>query len=78
MFVGLASDISCTTNLTKMFSLYKLYELSVFEEITHVSVLGHLNFSDFFEPTKLKSTRANQLYLKPAQVNCYKFSFLSG
>ena len=29
MFVGLASDISCTTNLTKMLSLHKLYEFSV-------------------------------------------------
>ena len=40
--------------------------------------LGILDFHDFFEFTKVRSTRANhsfKLYVKAARINCYKFSF---
>ena len=38
----------------------------------------NINFSDYFELSKLSSTRSNhsfKLYVKPARVNCYKHSF---
>ena len=38
----------------------------------------NINFSDYFEFSKLSSTRSNhrfKLYVKPARVNCFKFSF---
>ena len=37
----------------------------------------NINFSDYFEFSKLSSTRSNhkfKLYVKPARVNCYKHS----
>ena len=40
--------------------------------------LSHLRFEDFFEFTKLSTTRSNhkyKLYTKLARFNCYKFSF---
>ena len=40
--------------------------------------LNGLQFNDFFEFSKIKSTRANhnyKLYVKAARVNCYKHSF---
>jgi hypothetical protein len=40
--------------------------------------LCQLNFSDFFEWSRVKSTRANHAYklcVKASRVNCYKYSF---
>ena len=38
----------------------------------------NINFKDYFEFSKLSSTRSNhrfKLYVKPARVNCFKYSF---
>ena len=38
----------------------------------------NINFCNYFELSKLSSTRSNhsfKLYVKPARVNCYKHSF---
>ena len=38
----------------------------------------NINFNDYFEFSKLSSTRSNhrfKLYVKTARVNCFKYSF---
>ena len=42
--------------------------------------LSHLDFEEFFEFAKVKSTRANhsyELYCKLSRLNCFKYSFLN-
>ena len=52
--------------------------LSLLECYKIVFGLYQLNFSDFFEWSRVKSTRANHAYklcVKASRVNCYKYSF---
>ena len=52
--------------------------LSLIECYKFVFGFYHLNFYDFFEFSKVGSTRANhpfKLYVKSARLDCYKYSF---
>ena len=53
--------------------------LSLIECYKFVFGYYHLNFYDFFEFSKVGSTRANhpfKLFVKSARLDCYKYSFL--
>ena len=42
--------------------------------------LSHLDFEEFFQFAKVKSTRANhsyKLYCKLSRINCFKYSFFN-
>ena len=59
---------SCRT----YFSLVECYKI--------VFGLSHLDFGEFFEFAKVKSTRANhsfKLYCKLSRLNCFKYSFFN-
>ena len=52
--------------------------LSLIECYKFVFGYYHLNFYDFFEFSKVGSTRGNhpfKLYVKSARLDCYKYSF---
>ena len=64
-----------------------LYWPSLSSRITYFSLvecfeivfgLSHLDFQEFFEFAKVKSTRANhsyKYYYKLSRLNCFKYSF---
>ena len=69
----------CDTLHWPSFSSRRTYS-SLVECYKIVFGLSHLDFEEFFQFAKVKSTRANhsyKLYCKLSRINCFKYSFFN-